>query len=150
MNPRPTLVVCEDGDEYTTRFARLLDREIEFQRASTHAEAARLLGAGALGILLDLDFRRTNSTDLVDETGAGLSAGESRRLAEIQGILILRALRDAGATVPAILFADLDEPSHSDYLARTLAPLTILLSSESLPAIANHIRALAAHNDRNP
>jgi hypothetical protein len=45
---------------------------------------------------------------------------------------------------PAILFADLDEPGRADYLARTLAPLTILPSSASLPSIAQHIRALTA------
>jgi hypothetical protein len=142
---KPTLVVCEDGDEYTTRFARLLGQEIEFVRAGTHAEAARALEAGALGILLDLDFRRTPPAHLVDETAAtraGLSDGERRRLTEIQGILILRALRGAGIRAPAILFADLDQPSRGEYLARALAPLTILSSSESLPTIAKHIRAL--------
>jgi hypothetical protein len=146
VNPRPAIVVCEDGDEYTTRFARLLGQEVELERASNHAQASRLLLAGAVAILLDLDFRRTNPTELIDETGAtnsALSDGERRRLAEIQGILILRALRSAGSMAPAILFADLDDPGRSDYLARTLAPLTILASSESLPAIARHIRALA-------
>jgi hypothetical protein len=146
VNPRPAIVVCEDGDEYTTRFVRLLGQEVELKRASNHAQASRLLSAGALAILLDLDFRRTNSTELIDETGAtnsALSHGERRRLAEIQGILILRALRSAGINAPAILFADLDDPGRGDYLARTLAPLIILASSESLPAIARHIRALA-------
>lgn len=147
MNPLPTLVVCEDGDEYTTRFARLLGQEIAFERAGTYAEAARLLRAGALGILLDLDFRRTHSADLVDEKGAihdALADSERRRLAEMQGILILRALRAAGMIAPAILFADLDEPGRADYLARTLAPLAILPSSASLPSITQHIRALTA------
>ena len=147
MTLLPTLVVCEDGDEYTTRFARLLGQEIALVRAGTHTEAARLLCDGALGILLDLDFRRTNPADLVDETGVthdALADSERRRLAEMQGILILRALRVAGLMAPAILFADLDEPGRADYLARTLAPLTILPSSASLPSIAQHIRALTA------
>jgi len=147
VNPLPTLVVCEDGDEYTTRFARLLGQEIALARAGAYAEALHLVRAGALGILLDLDFRRTPPADLVDETGAThneLSDNERRRLAEMQGILILRALRGAGITAPAILFADLDEPGRADYLARSLAPLTILASSESLPSIAKHIRALTA------
>jgi hypothetical protein len=147
VNPLPTLVVCEDGDEYTTRFARLLGQEIAFERATSYAEALRLLRAGALGLLLDLDFRRTPPAALVDETGAtrgALADGERRRLADMQGILILRALRGAGIIAPAILFADLDEPGRADYLARTLAPLTILPSRESLPSIAKHIRALTA------
>jgi ParB-like chromosome segregation protein Spo0J len=140
-------VVCEDGDEYTTRFARLLGQEIAFERAGTHAEAARLLRDGGLGILLDLDFRRTSAADLVDEEGAThdlLADGERRRLADMQGILILRALRGAGISAPAILFADLDEPSRGDYLECTLAPLSILPSSASLLSIAQHIRALTA------
>jgi CheY-like chemotaxis protein len=148
MKPtRPSIVVCEDGDEYTTRFARLLGDEVDFKRATAAAEALRLLGEGALAILLDLDFRRANPADLVDEAGAthaALTGDEHRRLAEIQGILILRALRAAGVAAPAILFADLDEPSRADYLAATLAPLTILPSSESLLSIAKHIRALAS------
>lgn len=147
MTLLPTLVVCEDGDEYTTRFARLLGQEVAFARAGTHAEAARLLLDGALGILMDLDFRRTNAADLVDENGVthdALTDSERRRLAEMQGILILRALRSAGIMAPAILFADLDEPGRADYLARTLAPLIILPSSASLPSIAQHIRALTA------
>jgi len=146
VKPLPTLVVCEDGDEYTTRFTRLLGQEVVFERADAYAEAARLLRAGACGILLDLDFRRTRPVDLVDEAGAThptLADSERRRLAEMQGILILRALRGAGIAAPAILFADLDEAGRADHLARTLAPLTILPSSESLPAIATHIRALA-------
>jgi len=146
MSPRPSIVVCEDGHEYTTRFARLFGEEIQFQRVTAAAEALRALRAGALGILLDLDFRRASSADLVDEAGAThavLADGERRRLAEIQGILILRALRAAGITAPAILFADLDESSRADYLAATLAPLIILPSSESLPTIAMRIRGLA-------
>ena len=141
----PAIIVCEDGDEYTTRFVRLLGQEFHFERANAYTTAMPLLQAGASGLLLDLDFRRTQAVDLVDESGAtrlALSDGERRRLAEIQGILILRALRSAGIITPAILFADLDDAGRGDYLARTLAPLTILPSSESLPAIAKHIRAL--------
>jgi hypothetical protein len=147
VKPNPSLVVCEDGDEYTTRFSRLLGQEIVFERATCYAEALRLLHTGALGILLDLDFRRTPSADLVDEAGATcptLSEGERRRLAEIQGILILRALRGAGIVAPAILFADLDDADRSTFLERTLAPLVILTSSEKLSTITLHIHAMAA------
>ena len=48
-----------------------------------------------------------------------------RRLAETQGILILRQLRAAGVALPAILFADLDDAGRADYLQRTLGPLAI-------------------------
>jgi hypothetical protein len=149
-SPPPTgtrIVVCEDGDEYVTRFARLLGQELQFQSATSFAQAKRLLDEGAAGMLLDLDFRRTDPGELVDESGAchpGLNANERRRLAQSQGILILRALRGLGLHAPAILFADFDDPMQTEYLTRTLAPLVVVPSSESLPSIAEHIRRLTA------
>jgi DNA-binding IclR family transcriptional regulator len=47
-----------------------------------------------------------------------------RRLAETQGILILRQLRAAGVALPAVLFADLDDDQRR-FLEQTLAPLAI-------------------------
>ena len=77
-------------------------------------------------MLLDLDFRRTPAERLVDEQGpapAPLDAGTRARLAETQGILILRRLRAGGVTLPAVLFADLDDAEQRAFLERTLAPL---------------------------
>lgn len=145
MRPLPTVVVCEDGDEYITRFRKLLGAEVALAPATGFAEAKRLLGDGAVALLLDLDFRRAEVADLVDQNGAScavMADGERRRLAASQGILILRALRASGAVVPAVLFADLDDAAQADYLRETLAPLVILPSSESLPSIAEQIRRL--------
>jgi hypothetical protein len=142
---RPSLVVCEDGDEYLARFRRLLGETFVLTPATGFAQAKDLLEQGATAILLDLDFRRAEPAKLVDEHGrcqATLSDGERRRLAGNQGILILRALRDAGITAPALLFADLDDEAQAGYLRTNLAPLVIVPSSESLPAIAAHIRDL--------
>jgi hypothetical protein len=124
---RPRFVVCEDGTEYLDRFSRFLGDDFTFVPAADF-ESARACAAGADGLLLDLDFRRTPPERLVDERGvapARLDPERRRRLAETQGILILRQLRAAGVALPAVLFADLDDAERARFLERTLAPLTI-------------------------
>ena len=132
------LLVCEDGTEYSERFRRFLGADFEFVRATHFAEALRL-APDALGLLLDLDFRRTDPALLVDESGSPAP----RNAAEIQGILILRALRSRGVTLPALLFADLDDADRAARLEAELAPLQILSSSEGLPRIAQRLRKLS-------
>jgi hypothetical protein len=135
---RPRFVVCEDGAEYRDRFQRFLGGSFEFLAAPDYA-AARAAAAGADGLLLDLDFRRTPPERLVAEGGPApspLSAGERRRLAESQGILILRLLRAGGLALPALLFADFDDGEQARFLERTLAPLTIVPSRAGLREIA--------------
>ena len=124
---RPRFVVCEDGTEYLERFQRFLGDGFTFSPASDFESALRA-AAGADGLLLDLDFRRTPPERLVDERGAAppeLDAGSRRRLTETQGILILRQLRARGVQLPALLFADIDDVQQARCLERTLAPLTI-------------------------
>ena len=131
------LVICEDGREYSERFRRFLGGEFEFVRAANFAEALQA-AAGARGLLLDLDFRRTDPSLLVDESGAPAS----RAAAEVQGILILRALRSRGVKLPALLVADLDDAERVKRLEAELAPLEILSSSEGLLRIAERLRRL--------
>jgi hypothetical protein len=140
---RPRFVVCEDGTEYVERFRRFLGEAFEFTPAEGFA-AARGSCAGADGLLLDLDFRRTPAALLVDEHGGAsevLDEGTRRRLAESQGILILRALRAHGVAAPAILFADLGDAEQTRFLERTLAPLTVVESTAGLREIAVLLRA---------
>jgi len=134
---KPTLVVCEDGSEYTERFQRFLGGEFQFVRAAHFAEALAL-APGALGLLLDLDFRRTDASLLVDESGAPAA----KSAADVQGILLLRALRSRGVRVPALLFADLDDAQRAARLEADLAPLQIVSSSEGLQLIAERLRKL--------
>jgi hypothetical protein len=139
-------VVCEDGTEYLDRFRRFLGEEFAFVPAADYA-AARAAAPAADGLLLDLDFRRTPPERLVDEQGpaaAPLSDGERRRLAETQGILILRLLRAAGAALPALLFADFDDGAQAAFLEQTLAPLTVVPSRTGLRDVAALMRALSA------
>jgi hypothetical protein len=140
---RPRFVVCEDGTEYLDRFRRFLGDAFEFSAASDFATA--LAGAArADGLLLDLDFRRTPPDRLVDEQGAappGLDAGSRRRLAESQGILILRQLRARGVMLPALLFADVDDAEQARFLERTLAPLALASSRLGIVEVAALMRA---------
>jgi hypothetical protein len=142
---KPRWVVCEDGDEYRTRFASFLGREFEFVAARDFASAQAAL-AGAAGLLLDLDFRRTDPGLLVDERGHPAAPGDRARAAEVQGIFILRALRQRGVRIPALLCADLDDARHVDELVRDLAPLQIVAGSEAIDSIARRMRAAAARS----
>jgi hypothetical protein len=144
MTTRPRFVVCEDGSEYVDRFVRFLGDDFAFVPAADFA-AARDAAAGADGLLLDLDFRRTPPDRLVDERGpvaGGLDDDRRRRLAETQGILILRQLRAAGIALPAVLFADLDDGDRALYLQRTLAPLSIGSSHLGIREIAALLRSI--------
>jgi hypothetical protein len=141
---KPRWIVCEDGDEYLARFQRFLGHEFEFVAAKGLEDS---LGAvpGACGIVLDLDFRRADPAQLVDETGtarAQLAAGERTRLAELQGVLILRALRRRGVALPALLCADLDDAAQVRRLETELAPLSVVPGSESVGGIGERLRTL--------
>jgi hypothetical protein len=138
MTAQPVFVVCEDGTEYVDRFARLLGARFDFVRAGSFAEAKAALARGAVGLLLDLDFRRTPAHGLVDESG-GVDVARvdsvRRRLSAVQGVLILRALRRDGVKLPALLFADFDDADQTTYLETELAPLRVVRSSVGLPDI---------------
>ena len=134
-----TFLVCEDGTEYTDRFRRFLGGQFQFLRAGHFAEALAL-AAGASAVLLDLDFRRTQPALLVDERGAPAP----RSAADVQGILILRALRARGVLLPALLFADLDDPGRAARLESELSPLRVVPSSEGLLRIAQLLREVSS------
>ena len=141
----PLVLIAEDGDEYTARFSRLLGASFRFLRAGSFAEAVEALAApdGPVQVLvLDLDFRRTPPALLVDERGEPVPAAESARVAAVEGILLLRALRARGLRVPALLCADLDDPEQARHLCAELAPLEISPSTEGMPDIARRLRGL--------
>jgi hypothetical protein len=143
---KPVVLVCEDGEEYRDRFVRFLGEEFTFVRVTDCAAARAACAAGPIGILCDMDFRRLAADRLVDESGAMAArrtGEEVRRLTELQGALILRALRAAGVTTPALLFVDLDDPGRVRHLERTLAPLAVVSSGEGLPALAARLRVWA-------
>jgi hypothetical protein len=144
----PLFLVCEDGREYSERFERFLGRDFRFLRAGSFREADLALTAHApIGVLLDLDFRRSPAADLLDESGAPASAPSSEQRARwsaTQGILILQHLRGRGVRLPALLFADLDDAGQVSYLEQSLAPLVVVASREGLGQLAARLRAMAA------
>jgi hypothetical protein len=141
---KPLVIVCEDGHEYLQRFSRFLGEELELVRVDDLASAQAACQRGPRALLFDLDFSRLPPDRLIDEEGrtAPRPRDESRRLAQMQGILILRALRAAAVTAPALLFADLDDPGRVKFLEQSLAPLQVVPSSEGMAAIAARIRRL--------
>jgi hypothetical protein len=145
---RPLFLVCEDGDEYTQRFERFLHREFRFLRVTDGVQAGRAVrNVETAGILLDLDFRRLPPESLLGEAGPpGVSPSpeERARWSTTQGILILQYLRSGGVTLPALLFADLDDPSQAAFLERTLAPLAVVGSREGLGQLAARLRRMTA------
>lgn len=147
MKAQPLFVVIEDGNEYTDRFTRFLGSRYRFLRADSLATAKTAAQAHEhlAGLLLDLDFRRTPTQALVDEAGRSsesLTPAERQRLCPVQGILILRALRAAGVRVPALLFADLDDPGQLAFLQASLAPLEILGAQIGMPEIAARLERM--------
>lgn len=141
---RPLAIVCEDGHEYLQRFSRFLGEVLELVRVDDFDSALVACGRGPQVLLFDLDFGRLAPERLIDEAGvAGArTRDESRRLAQMQGILILRALRASAVTVPALLFADLDDPARVRFLEQSLAPLAVVPSSEGMGSIAARILRL--------
>ena len=144
----PLVLIAEDGDEYTARFSRLLGASFRFLRAGSFAEAVAALAAPAAQgeevrvLVLDLDFRRTSPALLVDERGLPVPLAEAARVAAVEGILLLRALRARGLRVPALLCADLDDPEQEQRLCLELAPLEISPSTEGMPDVARRLRGL--------
>ena len=146
----PLVLIAEDGDEYRARLSRLLGGAFRFARAGCFAELRAALEPASppvSALLLDLDFRRTPPDRLIDEHGRPAPPADAPRLAAVQGILLLRALRHEGLGVPALLCADLDDPEQERRLAEELAPLQISPSSEGLPRLAERLRALGALAD---
>ena len=139
---KPRWIVCEDGDEYLSRFRRFLGHEFEFVPAGDLQDVLHA-APGAAGLLLDLDFRRADPGRLVDESGTArpnLAAGERQRLAEVQGVLILRALRARGVALPALLCADLDDPMQARRLEEELGPLAVVPGNEAVARIGDRLR----------
>ncbi len=145
--PRRRLLVCEDGDEYLLRFSRFLSTHYVFEQARNAVQLLALARKQppALAVLLDLDFRRTPESELVDGDGRNvgpLSEAERRQLISNQGIAILAELRRAGCTLPALLFADV-ETARSKFLVERFAPLNIVPSHGGLRELQQRLSLLA-------
>jgi len=129
-------IVCEDGTEYIERFLRFLGDEFEFIAAADYPALLELLELGEAysGILLDLDFRRTESARLVNEHGQSPGRISREALTQYvtnQGLFILASLRERGATQSVLLFADIDD-AQRHYVERTFGPVEVVPSHVGL------------------
>ena len=144
----PRLLIIEDGDEYSERFTRLLGDRFQFERAGSFAELLARLAperdAPPAALVFDLDFSRTPAAALVDVDGARAPAQMAAQLAPVQGLVMLRALRQRGDRRPALLCADLDNAAREQRLREELAPLEISPSSESMSELATRLARLCS------
>ena len=128
----PSILVVEDGHEYTTNLDRFLGEEFRFVRAGDGASAlAALGGAPFQAVFLDMRFDRADR--LLGDLGAlvrrfsGDEARARRFLEDNQGTYVLAALRGAGCTLPVIFSYDFDgEPRRFANLSRRHGPLAYL------------------------
>lgn len=142
----PLFLVCEDGHEYSQRFERFLGQRFRFLRAASWREVdAALVRETPCALLLDLDFRRLPDDALLGESGPPATpptAEQRARWVATQGILLLRYLRGRGVTLPALLFADLDDTGQATFLEESLAPLAVVSSREGMGQVAERLRAV--------
>jgi hypothetical protein len=142
----PRVLVIEDGDEYSERFIRLLGARFQFERAGSFAElltrVAQPGSAPVAALIFDLDFSRTPIEQLIDVDGARAPLAMAAQLAPVQGLVMLRALRQRGETWPALLCADLDNAAREQRLQEELTPLEISPSSESMTELAARLERL--------
>ena len=149
---RLRFVVCEDGAEYLERFRRFLGDVVRFSPGARLRRSARRRGRRRRAPARPR-FSPHAGRAAGRRAGAGArrrsTPARARRLAETQGILILRRLRAAGVALPAILFADLDDAGQRAFLARTLAPLTVAGSRLGIAEIATLLRATTGNQNRS-
>jgi hypothetical protein len=148
MTGRPRFLLCEDGSEYLERFERFLGARFEFvQSRSFSALISQLERHQPIaGILLDLDFRRTDASRLVDSEGQPISHSseqERARLVSNQGIAILASLRRVGCCIPVLLFADIEDQRQREYLEAKFAPLELIASHVGLNELHRRLEELA-------
>ena len=129
-------IVCEDGTEYIERFLRFLGDDFDFISAADYPALLELLELGDAnsGILLDLDFRRTESTRLVNEHGQSPGRISREALTQYvanQGLFILASLREMGVMQSVLLFADIDS-AQRHYVERIFGPVEVVPSNVGL------------------
>lgn len=147
-----SVLVVEDGEEYTTTLGRFGAEGFRFLRAGDGAEALRLLAQGGFDLLfLDMRFDRIEAARLLGDLGetAERFNGDPVRartfLEDNQGTYILQAIRAAGVRLPAVFSHDFDaEPRRWAALQRMYAPVHYLPDNASAAQIRDTLRRAAA------
>jgi hypothetical protein len=145
----PSVLVVEDGHEYTTNLVRFLGDAFAFTRAGDGFAALQALGYGAPdagrssetasapevstfgAIFLDMRFDR--ATRFLGDQAAlatrfsGDATRARRFLEDNQGTYVLAAIREAGCTIPVVFSYDFDgEPRRFRNLVKRYGPLRYL------------------------
>lgn len=148
-----TVLVIEDGHEYTDSLSRFLAQGFTWVRAGSGPEGLAHLGEGlpADVIFLDMRFDRVPDGALLGDVVAAADRfnGDPTRarqfLQDHQGTYVLAALREAGHGTPVLLSYDFDgEPRRWARLQQRYAPVDFLPDNASPADIARRLRALAA------
>ncbi|MEL6178642.1 MAG: hypothetical protein AAFS10_06795 [Myxococcota bacterium] len=138
MTHGAVLLIIEDGDEYRRFFSRHLT-DSSYHQARSYAACMTLLeddGIEPDAFILDIRFDRVPHDDLigdVEEIAEQLLGDPSnleaawRYLSDNQGYLILRELRDAGYTQPALMIADIPKRQR-DNLGRLYGTVGVVPS----------------------
>ena len=112
-DPRPAVLVVEDGHEYITNLQRFLSEDFEFHRAGDGRDALEMLARRRFDVVfLDMRFDRSDvligDLDALVDRFAGDGARARRFLEDNQGTYILAALRQAGHDQPVLFSHDFD------------------------------------------
>lgn len=134
-----SVLVVEDGEEYTTNLARFLTEGFVFVRAGAGAEALALLGHRTFDLVfLDMRFDRVTSAQLLGDLAATAERfnGDPVRartfLEDHQGAYILQAIRAAEHRLPVVFSHDFDgEPRRWSNLVKLYAPVAYLADNAS-------------------
>ncbi len=150
MGLRRSVLVIEDGSEYTETLERFLSEAFRFTRAGSGVAALQLLAQASFDVVfLDMRFDRTPEGELLGDLEAAIERlngdpVQARRfLEDHQGNFILSAIRDAGHAVPVLMSYDFStEPRRWQRLASRYAPVDFLDDVASPDDVAARIRAL--------
>lgn len=140
---RVTVLVVEDGEEYTRTLGRFGAERFVFVRAGDGASALAALAEATFDLLfLDMRFDRVQPGQLLGDLAAtaerfnGDPVRARQFLEEHQGTYILAAVRAAGHALPAVFSHDFDgEPRRWANLERLYAPVSYLPDNASAAEI---------------
>jgi len=149
------VLVVEDGFEYVEAFRRFVPG-VEWVRAGTGGAALRMAGDQPFDALfMDMCFDRAPANALLGDLAAvagAVGGGQSRALRHLQdhqGLYILRALRDDGVTLPALISYDFSsEPRRWRRVRSEHHPVDYVSDAEGPVAMAYKLQTLRGGDGR--
>lgn len=145
-----SVLVIEDGSEYTDTLRRFLADGFAWARAGSGPDGLAMLGSGAYDVVfLDMRFDRCPPDRLLGDLAAtterldGDAVAARRFLEDHQGTYVLAAIRDAGLPIPVLLSCDFaGEPRRWERIASRYAPVAYLGGNAGPAEIAAALRGL--------